>query len=97
MQKDELWQLLSHAYADDEVKQDESLQQIIFQSAKELDKTTDYQLICMKLNQALSTYLLTNHLKAPKCIEQLLVKTAKYAEKYRGEANQSILLGNVFQ
>lgn len=24
MQKDELWQLLSHAYADDEVKQDES-------------------------------------------------------------------------
>ncbi len=34
MQKDELWQLLSHAYADDEVKQDESLQQIIFQSAK---------------------------------------------------------------
>lgn len=51
----------------------------------------------MKLNQALSTYLLTNHLKAPKCIEQLLVKTAKYAEKYRGAANQSFLLGNLFQ
>ncbi|MGR8809394.1 bacteriocin immunity protein [Leuconostoc citreum] len=97
MQKDELWQLLSRAYADDEVKTDEALQQIIFQSAQELDKTADWKLVCLKLNQALSGYLLTNHLKAPKCIEQLLVKTAKYAEKYRGVANQSVLLGNLFQ
>lgn len=96
MNKEKLFKLISSTYSDSDVSKDEELKKILFDLSKELDSTEDWKLICVKLNNKLSRYLLTHKLKAPRAVEQLLTETAKYAEQYRGLASTSIWMSNFF-
>ena len=96
MNQQELFKLISLTYSDTDVSKNEELKKILLDLSKELDSTKDWKLICVKLNNVLSRYLLTHKLQAPKAVEQLLTETAKYAEHYRGSASTSIWISNFF-
>lgn len=69
---------------DPEVKNNQELTNIFIPFKIKLEHDEEYNLICTKLSSAITSYLITNHFKAPKSVLNLHSNIANAASKYKG-------------
>ncbi|PJI10579.1 bacteriocin immunity protein [Clostridium sp. CT7] len=69
---------------DPEVKNNQELTNVLIPYKTKLEHGEEYKLTCTKLSGAITFYLDTNKLKAPKSVLNLYNNIAHAANKYRG-------------
>ena len=69
---------------DVEVKNNQDLTNVLIPFKIKLEHDEEYNLICAKLSNAITLYLITNKFKAPKSVLNLNNNIANVSSKYRG-------------
>ena len=69
---------------DSEVKNNQDLTNILIPFKIKLEHDEEYNLICTKLSNAITLYLITNKFKAPKSVLNLHNNVGNVSSKYRG-------------
>ncbi|WP_125710080.1 bacteriocin immunity protein [Companilactobacillus zhongbaensis] len=83
---------LSAAYGDSEVKKYPDLQKLILNSATELEKRQDVDLISSKLSKQMTLYHMDHSKEFPKAAVELFNQISTRAMRYDGTAAAAILL-----
>lgn len=72
MKTNELMDLIDQTAQDTEVKENTDLSNVLTDAYKDLDKGKDIKSVAVKLDSAVSKYLMTHEYKAPKAIIDLV-------------------------
>lgn len=75
---------MSAAYSDPEVKKDNHMHQLLFDSAKQLTKGQDHRVICTRLSIEIGRFSLRNNMKTPKSLSDLYELVRSIHMSYRG-------------
>lgn len=84
--------MVSQAYADEQVKKDAQLRQLLLQQGKVLTDNGDVKLVCLKLDKGINAYLLAHQFKAAPALMKLSTAVGSAAAAYRGAMTASIWL-----
>ncbi|MGL4697443.1 bacteriocin immunity protein [Enterococcus larvae] len=82
---------LTVAYSDEGVKRVPELQDIVFEAAKDLEKSQNTKLVASKFCSMLPQYYLSYKDQFPKALITLYYQLKKDAEIYKGTATSAIM------
>ncbi|APX71771.1 bacteriocin immunity protein [Companilactobacillus allii] len=83
---------ISTAYSDSQVKKSPEAMELLFNSAKELDKTNDYSLVATKLCKKITYYSFEHPKDGLNALIVLYHQIKGYATKYDGIALAAMML-----
>lgn len=72
------------AYSDPEVKKDDHMLQLLFDSAKQLTNGQDHRVICVRLSKEIGRFSLRNNLKTPQTLSELYEMVSSVHMTYKG-------------
>lgn len=89
-------ELLQIAINDKNVKESSELFKLISDSLKTMKAGKEYTLICIKLSNSISKYLLGHQFRLPDSVNNLVKQIEPIAQKYRGRASISMWANKLF-
>ncbi|EUJ18960.1 bacteriocin immunity protein [Listeria aquatica] len=94
MNEKKILYFISEAYSDKEIQNNTELAELLLKYAKMLEEGTGYKLVCVKLSNAISRYLVTHKLQFPEALTELFNQIEPEAQKYRGAVSLDMWLNN---
>ena len=84
LKTEQLIDAISAAYSDPEVKKDQYMHQLLFDSAKQITHGHDHRVICVRLSKEISRFSLRNKMSLPQSLNHLYEIVGKEHTAYRG-------------
>ncbi|WP_167628450.1 bacteriocin immunity protein [Listeria valentina] len=90
-----IFHYISEAYSDKKIQSNTELAELLLKYAKMLEEGAEHKLVCVKLSNAISRYLVTHKLQSPEALTKLFDRIQPEAQKYRAEMSVNTWL-NIF-